>query len=287
MADLWVKFHAAMTKGSKRALPRATRFIFLELCLQARDLEGSVEIRSDLDLPAAVYDIIGGNLTEIGEAVSALVSAGMVAIETIDGERFLTIPSWERWNRPDTSTDRVKRHRDRKRGETHRNVSPVSERNDVNALEERRGEERREEENETRGRAPVPVPPVVAEEAPPSGPSDLDRVVAELNRVSLLHGRSDVQTRAKRLVQMAESQANGRRPVAPYVAQAVDRLASKLLDEPDMKASQALSWVIAAAEGAWRAKKLDRPPLPDDDDPDGLARSYAEDWARARAEAAQ
>ena len=105
-----------------------------------------MEIRADLDVPAAVYDIIGGNLTEIAEAVSALTGNGMLRVEDIDGERFVTIPSWERWNRPDTSTDRVKRHRERKRDETHGTFQRVTGRNDVNALEERRGEEKRGEE---------------------------------------------------------------------------------------------------------------------------------------------
>ena len=36
---------------------------------------------------------------------------------------------------------------------------------------------------------------------------------------------------------------------------AVDRLASRLADEPSMKPSAALSWVCSAAEGAWRERR--------------------------------
>lgn len=161
MAELWVKCHSALTKGSKRALPRATRFVFLELLLEARDLDGSVEIRSDLDVPAAIYDLIGGSLGEIAEAMSALSAAGMVVVEQTDGGRFVTVPSWERWNRTEPSTGRVKRHREMKRTATFQDVSPVSGCNKRNALEERRVEEIRGEERES---APVATPP------PPAAP---------------------------------------------------------------------------------------------------------------------
>lgn len=117
MAEHWVKCHAALTKGAKRALPRATRFVFLELLLEARDLDGSVEIRMDLDLPAAVYDVIGGNLIEIAEALSALAAVGMIVVEALGDGRFITIPSWDRWNKIDSSTARVAKWRDKKRTE--------------------------------------------------------------------------------------------------------------------------------------------------------------------------
>lgn len=165
-AQNWVKCHAALTKGSKRMLSRATRFVFLELCLEARESDeaGVVEIRPDLELPAAVYDLIGGNLQEIADAMNELRAARMVDEAADDTGHFIIIPSWDKWNRPDPSTDRVKRHRERKRDETPRNVSVTPACNDVNVLEERRGEEKREEEVVIAREAPPPPPPPPASE---------------------------------------------------------------------------------------------------------------------------
>lgn len=93
----------------------------------------------------------------------------------------------------------------------------------------------------------------------PETAPDIERVVGELLRVAMFaaRGRAFVETRARRLAQMADGQSNGRRPIAPYVRVAVDKLETKLREDP-LKAAAALSWVFSAAEGAWHAKKLDR-----------------------------
>ena len=133
----------------------------------------------------------------------------------------------------------------------------------------------------TREGDPAAAPPSVAEVTPESGPSDFEKAFAEVSRVAMLSGRPDVPTRIRRLVGMAEAQSNGRRPIAPYVAQAVDKLASKIADGETFKPSAALSWIVTAADGAWRERRLDAKHAPTEGDE--LAASYAADWQRARA----
>lgn len=127
----WVKFHDKLCKGAKRGLPRAVRFVFMELCLEARPSRGILELpvgMSDLD---ALHDILGGNRKEIAEAIRLLTSVppplpddpdprAMVELTGADGHRRLTIPSWETWNTgqelPGASTERSRRLRNRRTG---------------------------------------------------------------------------------------------------------------------------------------------------------------------------
>ena len=41
---VWVKFHDKLCKGAKRGLPRAVRFVFMELCLEARPGRGVMSL---------------------------------------------------------------------------------------------------------------------------------------------------------------------------------------------------------------------------------------------------
>jgi hypothetical protein len=150
--SVWVKFHDALRKGSKRAIPKASRFVFLELCIEARPLLGEIDLRTDMDTGDAVHDLIGGDRDENRKAVDDLLRATMVRVERSgDGVR-LVIPSWEHWNKADESTERVKRWREKKKrgpvteteDETLRSVTPTV--TETGRGEERRGEEIREEE---------------------------------------------------------------------------------------------------------------------------------------------
>lgn len=125
---VWVKFHDKLCKGAKRGLPRAVRFVFMELCLESRPGRGVLDLpvgMSDLD---ALHDVLGGNRKEIADALKALTAVprptandpeprAMVELDGEEGTRRLTIPSWEAWNSgqeaPGASTERSRRHRRR------------------------------------------------------------------------------------------------------------------------------------------------------------------------------
>lgn len=118
----WVKFRASLTKGAKRSLPRATRFIFLELALLARDRSGEILLAPGMKDVDAVHDLLGGNRREVADALRQLgtVLPGdedpLVAFVDDGHARYLVIPSWNRENappkeKPGASTERSRRHR--------------------------------------------------------------------------------------------------------------------------------------------------------------------------------
>jgi len=131
MAEDWVKFHAELTQGAKRALPRATRFIFMELSLKSRKKRGTLDVRHDLPLVDAIHDVLGGGAKEkreIAEAVPYLTTApdgddAMVVVLEGPGWRRLMLPSWEAYNRVDDSKERAQRYRDKKKRQAIDSVS--------------------------------------------------------------------------------------------------------------------------------------------------------------------
>lgn len=166
----WVKFHAELCEGAKRGLPRAVRFIFMELSIKARTGRGSLELpvgMSDLD---ALQDVLGGDRREVKEALRAL-TAGPDPMVVLDGEeraRTLVIPSWGRWNAgateaPGASTERSRRHRaavaGHGNGEATGRQRPL---HDDATVEQRAGNDRpsgeKRREEEIRGEDP-PNPP--------------------------------------------------------------------------------------------------------------------------------
>jgi hypothetical protein len=90
--------------------------VFLELSLEARPLRGRIELPAG-NLVDVVHDIIGGTRAEVARALKDLMAPqhAMIAEETIDGRRFLLVPSWADWNAVDSSADRVRKHRSQKR----------------------------------------------------------------------------------------------------------------------------------------------------------------------------
>lgn len=112
----WVPCYRTLMKGRKRALPRATRFIFLELCSEAREGGGVIELAPGLSIGEAVLDIIGGNRKEVHRAVSELVAEQMIDVESRPG--FILITTWDRWTLNDvTNAERQARFRARKKAE--------------------------------------------------------------------------------------------------------------------------------------------------------------------------
>lgn len=163
MAADWVKCHSALRKGAKRAIARASRFVFLELCLEARALDGEVDLRADMGADDAIHDLLGGDAVEVRKAVAELTAAGMVRILDLAEGRRLLIPSWQDWNRTETSTERSKRSRAARATPATLQVLQVQQHDRVNAanvsaLEERREEKIRGEEI-ARESAPTPPPP--------------------------------------------------------------------------------------------------------------------------------
>lgn len=128
----WVKFHEELTKGAKRALTRATRFIYMELSLRARPKRGVIDLRPDVSVVDAIHEELGGGTRErreVAEAWPRLSTApdgedAMVVLHEGPGWRRLVLPSWESWNTVDVSTERVRKHRDAKRNATKRPQSP-------------------------------------------------------------------------------------------------------------------------------------------------------------------
>lgn len=103
---VWVKFHDKLCTGAKRGIPRAVRFVFMELCLASRPGRGVLDLplgMSDLD---AVHDVLGGNRKEVAEALKTLAITpkpgpddpeprAMIELTGESGARRLTIPCWE------------------------------------------------------------------------------------------------------------------------------------------------------------------------------------------------
>jgi len=162
MAREFVSFHRELTKGTKRGLSRATRFVYLELSLEARALEGDIPLPAYGDLADAVHDLLGGSKKEIKEALSALLSAEkegdepMISVRTEAGQRVLTVVAWGHWNTRPKSNSRVQRYRLKQKrdctvvgnalhGVTEGVTSTVTGAL-RNALKEKRGEEKRGEE---------------------------------------------------------------------------------------------------------------------------------------------
>lgn len=159
----WVPFHSSLREGDKRGFPRAVRFIYLELSLLARPSAGRIALprgfRSDVD---AVHDILGGDRREIKAALELLTvpldpsdpeDQPLISLSGPENRRVIEVTAHDRWVRPDTTAARVRKHRKRRLEESQQvtgscnatdNVTGVTA---VTPTKERRGEERKAEEN--------------------------------------------------------------------------------------------------------------------------------------------
>lgn len=117
----FIPFHSSICKGRKRSLSRATRFIYLELCLLTRDSNGVYDL-PDEPVIDAIHDVLGGDKSEIGEAIPALIEADMLMVE--DG--ILTIVNYEEWQLASSDAERARRYRARERARKLATVTDAS-----------------------------------------------------------------------------------------------------------------------------------------------------------------
>ena len=116
----WIKFHGEIRRGKHRGIPRALRFVFLELAHEARPGRGVVELPAGMTLLDGVHDVLGGDRRELARALE-LYTAGpdrdapSLVVEGEAGALRLRIPSWEAWNRVDDSAERTREYRRKKR----------------------------------------------------------------------------------------------------------------------------------------------------------------------------
>jgi hypothetical protein len=115
---VWVKFHDELRRGAKRGIPRAYRFVLLELSLEARPGRGAIDLPLGMSDTEGVCDILGGNRREILDALK-LFTAGpdpVILFQDSNRGRQVVIPSWSKWNSVESagsSTQRSRRHRRR------------------------------------------------------------------------------------------------------------------------------------------------------------------------------
>lgn len=169
----WVPFHASLCEGEKRGLSRATRFIYLELCLKARRFDGVLPLprgfRSEAD---AVHDLIGGDRREIRIALAELTAVSvngqdkiepMIALTRSSVCSTLTISAHGRVGSHDKSTSRVRKHREKQREESRIDSEPGNAFHPVTETVTERVSEtpyRREEKRKEENREPPVVPPL-------------------------------------------------------------------------------------------------------------------------------
>lgn len=120
----WIKFQRELTQGEKRGLSRATRFIYCELCLQARARRGVVKLPARGEVVDAVHDLIGGDRSEVARAMTDLTVSEcddepMIIVATEPGRRELRIAAWAKFNSGEdlTAAERQMRARDKRRTE--------------------------------------------------------------------------------------------------------------------------------------------------------------------------
>jgi len=104
--------------GTKRGIPRAQRFVLMELSLKARRLGGRVELPSGMSYIDAVHDLLGGNRKEIADALATFGAEvePVITFATEGTRRYLVLTSWQKWNpggeAPGASTERSRRSRE-------------------------------------------------------------------------------------------------------------------------------------------------------------------------------
>jgi 5-methylcytosine-specific restriction endonuclease McrA len=86
MSD-WVRFHRELCEGEKANIPRATRFVYMELLLEARRGERFVRLPPGWPLLKAVANTLGGNRRELKRALDELGTSEprMIAFEERQG----------------------------------------------------------------------------------------------------------------------------------------------------------------------------------------------------------
>lgn len=172
---MWVKFHGELCRGAKRGIPRAIRFVYMELSLEARAERGTVRLPVGMTALDGVHDVLGGDRGEVEAALDLLTSGPdpMVVVRGKPGALLLIITKWAAWNRVDESAERAKKYRENKaksaQASRTRNASVTRDgavasrvtNASVTRLDQSREEKIREETNvgEAAGAAPGGEPP--------------------------------------------------------------------------------------------------------------------------------
>lgn len=164
---MWVKAHDSLTKGFWSGVPRAYRFVLLELSILCRPGRGMVSIPPGKDPITRTVDMLGGNRREARKAVVYLSSTcpPTVVYRSPDGALIdpclssvgplsVVIPSWGEHNAVTKSARRMRKFRQKQ---------PLAEKSDASlrkpcdvtcdAPEERREEKKREEPTASAARA--------------------------------------------------------------------------------------------------------------------------------------
>jgi len=167
MAENWIKFHEGLRAGFWHGVPRAYRFVFLELCHEAKRLDGVVELpHGAKDHIDGIAQLLGGNTRETRRALRFLITNRPKTIEftASPGGRQVLVRGWSRHNPTCSSAERVRKHRAKNQGSrplTPPNVTPGPLHVTVTETPQSRVEERRVDKI-----PPTPVTCVTGDAAP-------------------------------------------------------------------------------------------------------------------------
>lgn len=183
----WIPAHRRLFKGAKKGLPRAIRFVLLELCHEARPTYGVLDFPPEWDTLTAVHDRIGGNRREIRKALVVFQEADETGTPVIKVERDRThhrleIVKWDSWSGPKSGTERsqLSRERSSDRVRTENDPNPVRTRTELEQKEPRQPEF----EPKTTGLRSVLGPP-------PDNAAQQTEQQRTLANAKALHGSSD------------------------------------------------------------------------------------------------
>lgn len=172
MTEEWIPFHRRLAKGPKKGIPRAERFVLLELSLESRPTMGVLDLPLRWSTVDAIHDLIGGNRDEI-EAALATFAGDAFIIENSALVHRLTIPNWDKWAGPKTNAERQRLYRDRHRPSvTTVTPPPLRMKREVTPTgQERRGEDKIGEGDAPAHEGPSHTPEQAAAEMPPPPPA--------------------------------------------------------------------------------------------------------------------
>jgi len=109
--QFWTPAFDSLFEGDNRGLPRAARFLFLELCRAARARRegGILRVPRSMTEAEAVFDLVAGERREVNRMTPLLLQAGKIRFEDRGGARCLVIPSWPKYRQEQEPRIRVAR----------------------------------------------------------------------------------------------------------------------------------------------------------------------------------
>lgn len=96
----WVKFHLEICKGAKKGIPRAERFVYMELAREARANAGYIVLPVDMSDIDAVCEVLGGDREEVLAALRRFTKGPQPSLvfEGPKHRRILRVINWANWN---------------------------------------------------------------------------------------------------------------------------------------------------------------------------------------------